>query len=292
MTWRDRGILVLLAAAPSSLMLGVTAHLSTDVASAPFLWVIPLALYLLTFVIAFQNKPWIPLPITLVIQAALGAVCVLIVAFRSARWGLAFSVHLVAFFFAALMCHQLLAARRPAPDRLTEFYLLMSLGGVVGGGDHDPSRAGELLQKRETGRRGIHDHQTSRQAGEQRGPLTGLQVRPDEIEFRVGAVDGARVDRGSAALGGDERVGPRAEDDGDESEGARGGVVAAALAGRAHEVIAAERVDTYRVVRDDDVRALRSGDLTPGRPDDGRRLPLTCLARCGGRAYRREQNSG
>ncbi|RZJ40696.1 MAG: spermidine synthase, partial [Brevundimonas sp.] len=131
--WKEKGILVLLAAAPSSLMLGVTAHLSTDVASAPFLWVIPLALYLLTFVIAFQNRPWIPLPVTLIIQAAVGAVCVLLVAFRSANWGMAFGINIIAFFFTALMCHQLLAARRPAPDRLTEFYLLMSLGGVVGG---------------------------------------------------------------------------------------------------------------------------------------------------------------
>lgn len=131
--WREKGILVLLAAAPSSLMLGVTSHLSTDVASAPFLWVLPLALYLLTFVIAFQNRPWIPLNVTLVIQAATGAIVVLIVAFRSANWAMAFGLHLTAFFFAALMCHQLLAARRPPPDRLTEFYLLMSLGGVVGG---------------------------------------------------------------------------------------------------------------------------------------------------------------
>ena len=131
--WREKGIFVLLAAAPSSLMLGVTAHLSTDVASAPFLWVIPLALYLLTFVIAFQTRPWIPLRVTLVLQGAMGAVCVLIVAFRSANWTMAFGIHLIAFFFAALMCHQLLAARRPPPDRLTEFYLLMSLGGVVGG---------------------------------------------------------------------------------------------------------------------------------------------------------------
>jgi len=133
MTLREKVILVLLAAAPSSLMLGVTSHLSTDVASAPFLWVVPLALYLLTFVIAFQNRPWIPLKATLPIQAAIGAVCVLTVAFRSANWSIAFAIHLIAFFFAALMCHQLLAARRPAPDRLTEFYLLMSLGGVVGG---------------------------------------------------------------------------------------------------------------------------------------------------------------
>jgi SAM-dependent methyltransferase len=133
MTLREKVILVLLAAAPSSLMLGVTSHLSTDVASAPFLWVVPLALYLLTFVIAFQNKPWIPLTATLPIQAAIGAVCVLTVAFRSSNWTMAFAIHLIAFFFAALMCHQLLATRRPAPDRLTEFYLLMSLGGVVGG---------------------------------------------------------------------------------------------------------------------------------------------------------------
>jgi len=133
LSWRDKGILVLLAAAPSSLMLGVTSHLSTDVASAPFLWVLPLALYLLTFVIAFQNRPWIPLNITLIIQGATGAIVVLIVAFRSANWSLAFGLHLIAFFFAALMCHQLLAARRPPSDRLTEFYLLMSLGGVVGG---------------------------------------------------------------------------------------------------------------------------------------------------------------
>ena len=132
LSWREKGILVLLAAAPSSLMLGVTSHLSTDVASAPFLWVLPLALYLLTFVIAFQNRPWIPLNVTLIIQGATGAIVVLIVAFRSANWSLAFGLHLVAFFFAALMCHQLLASRRPPPDRLTEFYLLMSLGGVVG----------------------------------------------------------------------------------------------------------------------------------------------------------------
>lgn len=131
--WREKGILVLLAAAPSSLMLGVTAHLSTDVASAPFLWVIPLALYLLTFVIAFQARPWIPLWLTLLISAALGAVCVSVVAFRNGEWTILFAIHLATFFFTALMCHQTLAARRPEPDRLTEFYLLMSLGGVVGG---------------------------------------------------------------------------------------------------------------------------------------------------------------
>lgn len=131
--WREKGMLVLLAAAPSSLMLGVTAHLSTDVASAPFLWVIPLALYLLTFVIAFQSRPVVPPHLTLIVQAGMGAACAAMVAFRTGEWLLVFGVNLIAFFFTALMCHQRLAARRPAPDRLTEFYLLLSLGGVVGG---------------------------------------------------------------------------------------------------------------------------------------------------------------
>ena len=131
--WLRKALLVLLAAAPSSLMLGVTAHLSTDVASAPFLWVMPLALYLLTFVIAFQTKPAIPLEITLPIQAALIAATVTMVAFRNGDWTLLFTLNLANFFFCALLCHQLLARLRPSPDRLTEFYLLMSLGGVIGG---------------------------------------------------------------------------------------------------------------------------------------------------------------
>lgn len=133
LTWRERGVLVLLAAAPSSLMLGVTSHLSTDVASAPFLWVIPLALYLLTFVIAFQARPAIPLKITLALQGALGAACVALVAFRTGEWVVLFVIHLATFFATALMCHQRLAERRPPPDRLTEFFLLLSLGGVLGG---------------------------------------------------------------------------------------------------------------------------------------------------------------
>lgn len=133
LTWKQRGILVLLAAAPSSLMLGVTTHLSTDVASAPFLWVVPLALYLLTFVIAFASKPVIPVWVTLLVQAALVASCVSMLAFRTGFWPVMFAIHIATFFFTALMCHQLLALRRPPPDRLTEFFLLLSLGGVLGG---------------------------------------------------------------------------------------------------------------------------------------------------------------
>ena len=133
MPWMRKLVLIALAAAPSSLMLGVTAHITTDVASAPFLWVIPLALYLLTFVIAFQDRPIIPLPITLMIHAALIVAVIITLRLTGTNWMFQFALHLTAFFFTTLMCHQQLAARRPAPDRLTEFYLLMSIGGVVGG---------------------------------------------------------------------------------------------------------------------------------------------------------------
>ncbi|WP_309089508.1 fused MFS/spermidine synthase [Phenylobacterium sp.] len=132
-SWRDRFTWILLAAIPASLMLGVTTHLTTDVASAPFLWVVPLALYLLTFIIAFQQKPAIEPGFTLVLQAAAVAVCAAMLPFRSSFFVLQFGIHLLAFFLTALMCHQRLVARRPDPAHLTEFYLCLSIGGVVGG---------------------------------------------------------------------------------------------------------------------------------------------------------------
>ena len=131
--WWRRFLWVALAAAPASLMLGVTTYIVTDIASAPFLWVAPLALYLLTFVIAFQTHPVIPQSLALVLQTA-----ALLAALVS--WGmpipyfwLQIGLQLLSFFLTALVCHQALAIRRPPPERLTEFYLLMSLGGVIGG---------------------------------------------------------------------------------------------------------------------------------------------------------------
>jgi SAM-dependent methyltransferase len=132
--WRDRLIWVALAALPSSLMLGTTSHITTDVASAPFLWVVPLGLYLLTFVIAFQAKPLINRERGLLWQAPAACACAVLLPFPGGSWPLQLSVHLAAFFLTALVCHQALAARRPAPEKLTEFYLLMSVGGVIGGG--------------------------------------------------------------------------------------------------------------------------------------------------------------
>lgn len=133
-TWLDRLKWIGLAAIPSSLMLGVTTYVTTDIASAPFLWVAPLALYLLTFIIAFSNREFIPREVLLIFQAAI----LVAVAFSlnfSIKYLLAqVSLHLVAFFLTALMCHQALSDRKPHPSRLTEFYLCLSIGGVIGGG--------------------------------------------------------------------------------------------------------------------------------------------------------------
>lgn len=132
-TWRDRAIWTFLAAVPSSLMLGVTTYVTTDVASAPFLWVIPLALYLLTFILAFGEKQQISTETALLTQAAMIAACTAILPFAGVPLALALPVHLGCFFLTALVCHQTLVAKRPDPAHLTEFYLWMSFGGVVGG---------------------------------------------------------------------------------------------------------------------------------------------------------------
>lgn len=130
-TWGDRLFWMAAAAAPSSLMLGVTNHISTDVASAPFLWVIPLALYLVTFVIAFGKSAevWRD-PVALLQPISLAA---LVLAFTQNDFLFTLSTSLVCFFLSALVCHLALSARRPPVGRLTEFYMWVSIGGVVGG---------------------------------------------------------------------------------------------------------------------------------------------------------------
>lgn len=132
-SWTQRLTWIALAALPSSLMLGVTAHLTTDVASAPFLWVLPLSLYLLTFIIAFQTRPMISPRLALIMMSTALIVTVATMPFGSPNVLFTLAIHLVTFFLCALVCHQALVARRPDPSRLTDFYLCMSVGGVVGG---------------------------------------------------------------------------------------------------------------------------------------------------------------
>jgi predicted O-methyltransferase YrrM len=129
----DRARWIALAAIPSSLMLGVTSYITTDVGSAPFLWVAPLALYLATFIIAFASRPAISRDLALILQAAAVVLCASFIHFLTGGFVQEVAIHLLSFFLTALICHQALVARRPSPTRLTDFYICLSLGGVVGG---------------------------------------------------------------------------------------------------------------------------------------------------------------
>jgi hypothetical protein len=131
--WMERVRWIALAAIPSSLMLGVTNYVTTDVGSAPFLWVAPLALYLLSFIIAFQARPLIHPRIALLVQAAAALAACALARPMPRAFLLGLGVHFLAFFFTALVCHQAVVARRPARGHLTDFYICLSVGGVVGG---------------------------------------------------------------------------------------------------------------------------------------------------------------
>jgi hypothetical protein len=124
----------LLSLAPSSLMLGVTAHISTDLAAVPLLWVVPLALYLLTFILTFGGAGavvtiWgrVVLPLTLL------PLLMLLVSKASAPIWIMLPLHLVVFFTLTLLCHWELAKDRPPPELLTTFYFWMAFGGMTGG---------------------------------------------------------------------------------------------------------------------------------------------------------------
>lgn len=135
-TWTDRARWLALSLVPSSLLLGVTTYISTDIASVPLLWVIPLALYLLTFVLVFARRKLLRHQLMLMVQPVL--VVIVAGAFFCGGTSTAyivgmFPLHLMTFFVTAMVCHGELAASRPASRWLTEFYLWMSVGGVLGG---------------------------------------------------------------------------------------------------------------------------------------------------------------
>ncbi len=131
---RTRGRWIVLAMIPSSLLLSVTTHLTTDIAAIPLLWLIPMGLYLLTFTIVFSGQKilthgfvvrWLPL----------AAIVLLIVLLSEAAdpLPLVTGLHLAGFFWLALACHGELSRTRPAPDHLTDFYFCLAVGGVLGG---------------------------------------------------------------------------------------------------------------------------------------------------------------
>lgn len=123
-----------LAFVPSGLLVAVTSHITTDVAAAPFLWVLPLALFLLTFVITFQRKPILPHKAMLALQPiTVGALVIGMQLPLGNNWPVIVTIHLTAFFICAMVCHGELVRRRPQANDLTRFYLWMSLGGALGG---------------------------------------------------------------------------------------------------------------------------------------------------------------
>ena len=129
------GKVLALAAVPSALLVAVSAHLAADVASHPLLWVVPLAVYLATFAIAFARTPLVPHRL-----AGWGALAALVLAaallvlaswWLSGAWSLL--AHLLVLFAIALYGHGELARLRPPAADLTAFYLFVSIGGVAGG---------------------------------------------------------------------------------------------------------------------------------------------------------------
>ena len=133
-TWRDRSRWIALAAIPVSFMLSVTTYISTDISAVPLLWVIPLALYLLTFILTFAPRPLLPpKPLIRVLPVALVLLAFLLATAREVTSWPLILVHLGTFVVASLVAHGELARRRPAARHLTEFYFLISLGGALGG---------------------------------------------------------------------------------------------------------------------------------------------------------------
>jgi hypothetical protein len=129
---------IALAAVPSSLMLGIITYISTDVSPIAMFWVIPLALYLLSFILVFARWPvvWTRQPHTLmVIGFPIVFVCflVLLIVPRGFIPYQQIFFAILTFFLTAMVCHGELARDRPSPKHLTEFYLMMSVGGMLGG---------------------------------------------------------------------------------------------------------------------------------------------------------------
>ncbi|HQR57099.1 MAG TPA: hypothetical protein PLW72_14010, partial [Burkholderiaceae bacterium] len=122
----------------SVMLLASTSHITQNIASVPFLWVLPLSLYLLTFVIAFEGRGgrgwyeqnwWLFITLLLIVGMAAG----LSAARGVMDVGLAVPLYTLGMFMAVLFCNGELAHRKPAPKFLTHFYLMVSLGGALGG---------------------------------------------------------------------------------------------------------------------------------------------------------------
>ena len=125
---------IFLAFIPSSLLFGVTTYITTEIAPTPLLWTIPLALYLLTFILAFAGKKLLPEQIASNALAGLALLLTLTLAAKATEPTSAIVLlHLCFLFVAGMVCHNKLASDRPDALRLPEFYLCVAIGGMLGG---------------------------------------------------------------------------------------------------------------------------------------------------------------
>jgi hypothetical protein len=133
-TWTRRLRWIALSFAPSSLMLAVTTTLTTDIAPIPLLWVLPLSIYLLTFILAFgRGRDRATRLADRVLPSLLLGLSGILLTRATLPLLPGLVLHLLPFFAAAMFCHGLLARDRPAPQHLTEFYFWLAFGGMVGG---------------------------------------------------------------------------------------------------------------------------------------------------------------
>ncbi len=131
----DSALWFALAAVPSALLLAVTHHMLQNIAAIPLLWVIPLALYLLSFIISFDSPRWFYRPLWYgILPAAVGTLILSIAApVLFADYTAQLALYAAAFFICCMVCHGELAALKPAPRHLTSYYLTIAGGGAAGG---------------------------------------------------------------------------------------------------------------------------------------------------------------
>jgi SAM-dependent methyltransferase len=134
-TARQISLWLALATMGSVMLLAVSNHLTQNISSVPLLWVVPLAVYLLTFILCFEGTRWYKRDIYL--GSLIWVLCVMawFLADKSLQFKLLWHilVFTIGLYFVCMFCHGELAARRPGPKHLTLFYLVVSAGGVVGG---------------------------------------------------------------------------------------------------------------------------------------------------------------
>ena len=125
---------VALAALPASLLMSTTTHLTTDIAPMPLLWVVPLGLYLLSYIVVFAHwGKWSRIVLGRAVPMLLLIVAIMLLTHATEPISFVMAISLSALFGSALLCHGELVHDRPHASQLTLFYLAMSLGGVLGG---------------------------------------------------------------------------------------------------------------------------------------------------------------